>query len=258
MGKRIAVMLRGSTRASLLNKVIRHFTSLDNDDHRIDISLLLDRPTAKVLDVVKVNQAQISQVLHCPFPIVSYSGGNRFMEAANFQYKSLGGFRPDFVFFADDDRIYEDTIVEELPWMLDHDNIDLWRTRSVFFWTPTEWRADMIYQHNSVTLFRYSPADVFPPDEERHIQAPARRHDMAEEFGRIGQMHTRLLDWGYASEEERLRLFHLFKRVGRLDGFVIPLLDENVKLEKYGGPLPFPEGHPLSEKKNGESEPDRD
>lgn len=233
MGKRVAVMLRCHARPQLLDRVLRYYLALNHSEVRVEVSLMADRPTRSVEKVIRVHEPYIFQLLRCPFPIVSFDGGNRFMEAANYQYTKIQVIRPDWVIFADDDRWFEPKFRYELREVVDDDTKDMWYARSLFFWEEGQIRTDF-FDHNSVALFRYVPGDVYPDDSERHIQAPAGLHDAALQFDRYGQLGSRLLDYGYCGAEERQRVFEEFKAVGRLDQVILKLFDEDVKLEPYG------------------------
>lgn len=225
-----AVTLRVHQRAELLDKVLAYWTTLKAPDVDIVLSILEDRPTPEVRAVV--DKYPVAQRLSCPFPILSFELGEKWRESCDIQYQALAEMkpRPDWVIFADDDRWFEQGWEVELAKAVKDKKTDLFYATSLFFWTPTEVRTDF-FEHNSVAMYRYRPGDHW--DLERHLQAPQQIHDAAHKAGRVKQFKHRLLDFGYASDEERRRLLHTFKLVGRIDGVTRHLLDPEPKLEKY-------------------------
>lgn len=222
-----AVTLRVHRRDKLLERVLKYWTSLQVPGVDLVLSILEDRPTDAVRAVV--DKYPVAQRLSCPFPILSFEQGNRFIDACDFHYKALVDLKPNWVIFADDDRWFERGWEEELTAAVKDTKTDLWYAHSLFFWNATQVRTDF-FDHNSVVLYRYVPGDGW---DGRHIQAPAKLHDRAHKRGRVKQFKHQLLDFGYSTDEERRALIHIFKLVGRLDGVISHLLDPNPKLETY-------------------------
>jgi hypothetical protein len=232
MGNRVVVTLRAHRRPQLLDKVLRYYIDLNTSRVPVDISLLTDRPSKEVREVIDVHSSHIKQINECPFPIVSFEGGNQFPRAAQHQYELISGLRPDFVIFGDDDRWFSGGFRQELWRAVGEDHIDLWYAKSLFFWEPNKIRTDFC-THNSPAMYRYSPGDCFDP--KRHLQAPVGVHDRARREGRYRQLESVLLDHGYCGQEERRRLLRVFKDCGRLDKFTMHLLDENPELIEWQG-----------------------
>lgn len=230
--RRTVVKLRGHRRAALLDRTLRFWESMHTGDYPVEICLMLDRPTPDVRAVARLHSAHIARQLECPFPILSFEGGDRFMEAANVHLAECEALEPNWVVFADDDRWFEPSYHQEHRRAVDDDSVDCWYARSLFFWDDRHVRTDF-FDHNSVALFRHRPGDRF---DHSYNQAPAALHADAHRLGRTGQLSARLLDFGYASRAEREACFRAHAETGRLDQVVNHLLDANPTLLRYDGP----------------------
>lgn len=228
------VMQRAHRRAALLDRTLRFYERLGRSDAPVEIALMADRPTADVREVIKLHRNNLARVIECPFPMVSFEGGQRWMEASNYHLANgVEPLEPVFVIFSDDDRWPEASYAQEHLALVGNSDVDMWYARSLFFWNETQVRADF-FDHNSVYLWRHRPGDRF--DEKMLNQAPAGVHADALANGRHAQLKARLLDYGYASTEERAACFASHKESGRLDKVVLHLLDKNPVLRPYECP----------------------
>jgi hypothetical protein len=232
MKYRTVVMLRGHRRPQLLDQTLRRYLALNSSQYPVEISLMLDRPTRQVMEVVDIHRSNISRISLCPFAILSFDGGDRFMEAANWQLANeVEPLEPNWVIFADDDRWPEKSYAEEHGALVSNTDVDCWYMRSLFFWDETRIRTDF-FDHNSIFMWRHTPGDRF---DDSYNQAPKEIHDSAHREGRTGQITSRLLDRGYGTPDERERCFKAHSETGRLDLVTLHLLDENPVLEEYSG-----------------------
>jgi hypothetical protein len=226
----IVVMLRCHRRSRLLHKTLSEWIKLNRSDVPIKISLMCDRPTSRVLETIRLHQNNLTQCFEAPFPLISFDGGDRFMEAANYHYKKIHSLEPEWVVFADDDRWFEPSFVTELKEVVNNPDIDLWYAKSLFFWERPDYVRTDFFEHNSVALFRFTPNDEF---DTSYNQAPATLHTEAHARGQVDNLKSRLLDYGYCGEAERIEALKASKEVGRLDQVTLHLMDENPILEKY-------------------------
>lgn len=157
------------------------------------------------------------QVLEAPFGPCDMGHAERFFELRTWQIAQL----PDDCTYGvlwDDDHVLENE--SEFLELIKKGTADLIYGTKVFFWGSHNTYTTHIPKHRSLFAWRHYPGDRIPSKFEG-MPGPLTAHRKAKN---IVDLEGKLLDYGYVSEEDRTRVWQEYKRVGKMDNYVLALL----------------------------------
>jgi hypothetical protein len=209
----LGVMVLGHRRPQLLSLIAEQIC---RQWPACAVDITLDRPNIEVVKAAHLAQRFPQVRVHAaPFPVVA--DREYFMEMRNWQLTQLRPLQPKYVALWDDDHLLEDP--DEAARVM-RVGADLIYVDKVYFWDHPEQYNSALPRHRSPLIFRYRDGDKYPLD--RTINAPAGVHDDPHAKNKV--LYSRLLDFGYMHEDERLRVFEIYKRAGKIDQLTMGLV----------------------------------
>lgn len=204
----LGVMVLAHRRPWLLGAIQAQAKQID--PHAV-VQFTYDRPTEEVtwaLATAEHRQAAPRAVL---------DHRENFMEVRRWQLDQMRPFNPVYGVLWDDDHLLEDPA--EARRVLEEGRADLVYATKAYLWDKLELENKALPTHRSPFFFRLLPGDQFPLD--RTINAPAWVHDTKP---MVTDLHGRLLDIGYLTQEERERVWRAYKKAGKIDQLTTKLL----------------------------------
>lgn len=220
---RVVAMVLAHARAKLLPLIAHQLQTVWGKHAHVDI--LLDNPTEEVrwvTDTMKL--LRNVRVKPAPFSPLG-AGGEKWMELRNYQLDWARELKPEYAAMWDDDHVLSDPIGSCCSLLT---GVPMTRIMKTFFWGDLDHVNAAVPPHDAVFWFRVEENDAFPTD--RVIHAPAKIYDTQRWVRERGE----LLDIGYLEEADRLRVFNAYKRAGKIDASVTPLV-QPAHLVPYSG-----------------------
>jgi hypothetical protein len=157
------------------------------------------------------------QVVETPFGPLDPGYPERFFELRTWQMQQLPADCTYGVLW-DDDHLLEDE--PEFLELIKKGAADLIYGTRLFFWGSHQTYTTHLPVHRSLFAWRHHPGDRIPNKFEGK-PGPEIAHRRAKN---IVDLEGKLLDYGYVSEEDRTRVWQEYKRVGKLDAYVLALV----------------------------------
>jgi hypothetical protein len=214
MKKTLGALLLCHQRHQLLPLIARQIEETWPRDSVLHVGL--DRPTDEVRVAVDKCFALHSDVRVSYVPVPALAEKENFLELRNWQ---LDAIREDCHWGA----LQDDDYILQFPTNMRNrmeGPCDLVYANKMYIWNDLGHCATHLPLHHSCYAFRILDADRFPTD--RMIQAPARVHD----HGRKETVNGWLLDIGYLTRNDRMRIFKTYARAGKIDRLTMGLIEE--------------------------------
>lgn len=210
----LGVMVLGHRRPWLFSAIVEQARRIDPG---AVVQIMLDRPTNDVLKAATRSGALVTTI---PWAVLDYR--ENFMETRRRQLDAMRLFNPKYVSIWDDDQLLEKP-AEVRGALTSLCDFDLVYATKTYLWDSLETENTRLPVHRSVHFFRLLEGDQFPMD--RTINAPVQVHDGAR---RVYDLQHPLLDIGYLTEAERLRVWKVYKRAGKIDALTKKLLEKPI------------------------------
>jgi hypothetical protein len=220
----LGIMLRVYRRHEFICKVFETLARLATEDRKVTVSVLYDRPTAKVLEEVNhgfdrfpwLNRIEIP----APFPLVDEKG-EHFMEALDVQYEDMRAKVPnlDAASLWDDDMWFRPAGIFEATKLLDKFEADRIETRTYFLWDKMSQANDAFPAHWQALFFRVYPEDRYTTEFMVHCP----EHTAFSPY--LIRQKERLHNAGYMKTDERQKTWEQFQRAGKIDAHTMCLVN---------------------------------
>jgi hypothetical protein len=213
MAKTLGVALTVHRRPQYLRR-IAHSILCYGVDFRVLVTL--SRPTSSVVSEVEHLQRMLPNVtlVEAPFNPLEPGEPERFMELRDWQWQQLQDCRY-FCLHDDDHWLSDPPEVEEVLNL----NPDIVYVDKSYFWDEMHVNRAMP-RHRSGFLYRVMPGDTWRP----RVPSPVNLH--RKRPLKVLDMEGHLLDFGYATHEDRQKCWSDYRGVGKIDAVTMGLLRE--------------------------------